>query len=230
MENDMPVVQDQKGNLVELAERTTIIGPDGVQHPYNVVSVWSDADLAKIGVYRVARAEVPKGHRVKIGATPRYETNKKNGRPYQVLDTEKDPNVVVETKTTMTKKLAKAADVVPTIAEVRERASKEVDNRLGLDGPTLYMIQELKRREAERYLDDTAKKPDMDNYPFLSAAYVTKTEGKTVTEIAQNWVRQSAEAQSKLADLDALRVKTRKAIEAATTKADVGYVLDTFQK
>jgi len=50
--------------FVEMAAGPSIIGPDGTQYPWQVVELWSDAELAQINIYRVAPLEVPDGKRL----------------------------------------------------------------------------------------------------------------------------------------------------------------------
>lgn len=47
-----------------LSPSARIEGPDGVQHPWQIVDLWSDAELEALGIYRLPDIIVPEGKRL----------------------------------------------------------------------------------------------------------------------------------------------------------------------
>lgn len=55
------VIETKLNQFEELPPGSTIVSVDGVQHPWQIVTTWSDAELEYINVYRVEPTPVPEG-------------------------------------------------------------------------------------------------------------------------------------------------------------------------
>jgi hypothetical protein len=55
------VVETKLNQFAELTPGETIVSADGVQHPWQITSLWSDDELEFINVYRVSPTPVPDG-------------------------------------------------------------------------------------------------------------------------------------------------------------------------
>ena len=70
----MIIAQEEPVDVfTELSGGQTIVGADGVQHPWQITDAWSDAELNAIGVYRVPEATVPKGRSVVSSSISRVD-------------------------------------------------------------------------------------------------------------------------------------------------------------
>ncbi|GHC41739.1 hypothetical protein GCM10007291_49550 [Gemmobacter nanjingensis] len=86
------------------------------------------------------------------------------------------------------------------------------------DLPGQSMIYLAKEAEAARWAADPA--PDLADYPLIAAEIgITAPDGAS---LAQIWLNLAALWRSAAADLEALRLTTRAAIDAATTLEEVG--------
>ena len=50
--------------FVEMPMQPTIVGPDGVQHSWQVIDLWTDAELETLNIYRVEPVAPPEGQRL----------------------------------------------------------------------------------------------------------------------------------------------------------------------
>jgi hypothetical protein len=55
------VIETKLNQFTELPPGSTIVSTDGVQHPWQITSLWSDAELEFINVYRVEPTPIPEG-------------------------------------------------------------------------------------------------------------------------------------------------------------------------
>lgn len=84
------VRETQAGVFTEALWGQTFVVGD-VQHGWQVVELWSDADLAEIGFYRVTPATAPEGYRIVSASIQRV-----NGVVTQVAVTEPVPPPVMK--------------------------------------------------------------------------------------------------------------------------------------
>ncbi len=110
------------------------------------------------------------------------------------------------------------------LAQARSAARAELATRIAAartalitDLPGQSMIYLAKEAEARAFLGDPA--PDMANYPMLSAEVgITAPDAET---LAQIWLNMAVLWRDAAAALEALRLTTAAAIEAAGTVAEV---------
>jgi hypothetical protein len=86
MSTVLAVIENPANNFTELQRGYTITDLNGVMHPWQIVDLWSDADLAAINVYRVTPATVPAYQSVTS-----YTYQRVNGVVTQVLTTVSTP-------------------------------------------------------------------------------------------------------------------------------------------
>jgi hypothetical protein len=55
------VIETKLNQFTELPPGSTIVSTDGVQHPWQITSQWSDSELEFINVYRVEPTPIPDG-------------------------------------------------------------------------------------------------------------------------------------------------------------------------
>ncbi len=60
----MNVVREVAANTFEVVPFGATVLHEGVMHPWQVIELWSDAELASIDVYRVVSVDVPPGKRL----------------------------------------------------------------------------------------------------------------------------------------------------------------------
>lgn len=58
----MLIVREAEPDVfVELQTQPSIIGPDEVQYPWQIVELWSDSELEALGIFRVTPVPTPEG-------------------------------------------------------------------------------------------------------------------------------------------------------------------------
>jgi hypothetical protein len=80
MPTTLAVFENPANNFTELQPGITITDLNGVMHPWQIIDLWSDTDLAAINIYRVTPATVPAGQQVTS-----YTYQRVNGVVTQVL-------------------------------------------------------------------------------------------------------------------------------------------------
>jgi hypothetical protein len=74
------VIENPSNTFTELTPGQNIVDTSGVQHPWQITDVWTDADLEALNIYRVASASVPANSQVTS-----YTFSRVNGVVTQVL-------------------------------------------------------------------------------------------------------------------------------------------------
>lgn len=84
----MIVVKQDGSSFKEISIGASFVGSDGALHPWQVAELWSDKDLATIGLYRVAPVPPPTDPRAIING---YTFRRIGGVVTQVLDVTPPP-------------------------------------------------------------------------------------------------------------------------------------------
>jgi hypothetical protein len=242
------VIRNISGTLTEIFQPDTIVGTDGVQHPWDIVNVWSSADLLALGIYLVSDATIPAGKQQVAGSNPTYVMQGDavvqvveledipvapvaNTSPTPSANTSPTPEAnttpIVITPTPPTLDEAKAAGAI-FIDDAAADARKVYVTSIAFQGQTYYM----KYLEAQSYQANPTQ--SLDNLPLLQhdlavgATAESMGLANTADAVVAGWMQNATTWLLINAVIEAHRVKAKADISAATTIDEVDTIKATF--
>lgn len=212
----MIIVQKQSNNFIVLNSGQNIVENNGIIHPWNIVDLWSDAQLATLNIFRVKEPSIPEGQ--EISGPSKFEMV--NGTVEEILTLSP-----ISIPTTNTPTLPEVAPIVSTIIpdtleETKRKLLKKLTSEWNqIDIPYTYgvgqaTIYAAKVKEATQFLTDVSQK--LNNFPFITAHLKSsKLEYGDPEALAQEWKNNADNLTKTLLPLEIKRAEAKKGIENA---------------
>jgi hypothetical protein len=114
---------------------------NGISHPISIESLWSEADLNAIGLYRIIPFLIPEGKRIVAGARPSYTIDQQAQKAFESYPVEDTPPPTAEELQEIA--IKNDADRLDLVSRLTNASPEQIKNYVETDVTNLASAKQL---------------------------------------------------------------------------------------